>query len=172
MGEKKKEKKLSKNETEISNLKKEKDEFKNIAARAQADLVNYRNRMRLELAELETRGKKTISIKVLSVIDDIDLALENVNGNASAKSILEGISSIREKFRSIFESENITEIIEADNFNPIYHEALITTETKDYKPGSIIRILRKGYIMNGNVIRPSQVEIAKEKNDIKESKEK
>ena len=40
MGDKKKEKKISKSESEINSLKKERDDFKNIAARAQADLVN------------------------------------------------------------------------------------------------------------------------------------
>ena len=48
MGEKKKEKKISKSESEINSLEKERDDFKNIAARAQADLVNYRNRMKME----------------------------------------------------------------------------------------------------------------------------
>ena len=74
MGDKKKEKKVSKSEAEIIDLKKERDDFKNIAARAQADLVNYRNRMKTELSEIESRGKKTVSLKVLSVIDELDLA--------------------------------------------------------------------------------------------------
>ena len=73
MGDKKKEKKVSKSEAEIIDLKKERDDFKNIAARAQADLVNYRNRMKMELSEIENRGKKTVSLKVLSVIDEFDL---------------------------------------------------------------------------------------------------
>ena len=55
------------------------------------------------------------------------------------------------------------------NFDPVYHEALITTETDKYEPGAIIKILRKGYMMNDEVIRPGQVEIAKEKNEEKEN---
>ncbi len=168
MGDKKKEKKVSKSEAEIIDLKKERDDFKNIAARAQADLVNYRNRMKMELSEIESRGKKTVSLKVLSVIDELDLALDSVTKNASADLILEGLNSIREKFRTIFESENIQEIIEIENFDPVYHEAVLTTETDEHEPGSIIKILRKGYTMNNNVIRPAQVEIANQKNEVKE----
>ncbi|MEC7881140.1 MAG: nucleotide exchange factor GrpE [Chloroflexota bacterium] len=170
MSDKKKEKKISKSETEIINLKKERDDFKNIAARAQADLVNYRNRMKIELSEIESRGKKTVSLKVLSVIDELDLALDSVAKNASSDLILEGLNSIREKFTTIFESENIKEIKEVENFDPVYHEAVLTTETDKYEPGSIIKILRKGYTMNNDVIRPAQVEIANQKNEVKEKK--
>ena len=60
MSSKKKEKKLSKSEVEIIDLKKERDDFKNIAARAQADLVNYRNRMKMELSEIETRYRSGV----------------------------------------------------------------------------------------------------------------
>ncbi len=170
MADKKKEKKVSKSEAEIIDLKKERDDFKNIAARAQADLVNYRNRMKMELSEIENRGKKTVSLKVLSVIDELDLALDSVTKNASSDLILEGLNSIREKFRIIFESENIQDITEIENFDPVYHEAVLTTETDEREPGSIIKILRKGYTMNNGVIRPAQVEIANQKNEVKEKK--
>ena len=170
MGEKKKEKKISKSESEINSLKKERDDFKNIAARAQADLVNYRNRMKMELSEIESRGKKTVSLKVLSVIDELELAIDSVIKNASLDLMLEGLKSIREKFRTIFESENIQEITEIEDFDPVFHEAVLTTETDEYEPGSIIKILRKGYIMNSDVIRPAQVEIANQKNEVKENK--
>ena len=176
MGEKKKEKKISKSESEINSLKKERDDFKNIAARAQADLVNYRNRMKMELSEIETRGKKTVSLKVLSVIDEFDLALEGIvpiideaANPEAANIVIDGLDIIREKFRTTFESENISEITEIKIFDPVYHEALITTETDKYEPGTIIKILRKGYMKNNEVIRPAQVEIAKEKNEEKEN---
>ena len=170
MGEKKKEKKISKSKSEINSLEKERDDFKNIAARAQADLVNYRNRMKMELSEIESRGKKTVSLKVLSVIDELELAIDSVTKNASLDLMLEGLKSIREKFRTIFESENIQEITEIEDFDPVFHEAVLTTETDEHEPGSIIKILRKGYIMNSDVIRPAQVEIANQKNEVKENK--
>ena len=55
------------------------------------------------------------------------------------------------------------EISDIKNFDPNFHEAVITTESEDFVPGSIMKVIRKGYTMNGDVIRPSQVEIAKEK---------
>ena len=74
MGKNKKEKKEDIN---LKSLEKEVSDLKNIAARAQADLVNYRNRMKIELLEIEKKTVKNFSLKILSVIDDIDLAIDN-----------------------------------------------------------------------------------------------
>ena len=54
MGKNKKEKKVDEN---LKSLEKEVSDLKNIAARAQADLVNYRNRMKIELLEIEKKKK-------------------------------------------------------------------------------------------------------------------
>ena len=61
-------------------------------------------------------------------------------------------------------------IEENENFDPYIHEAVLKTES-DSEDGSILKILRNGYVMNDEVIRPTQVEIAenfKKKNNDKE----
>ena len=73
------EEKVTKEDKEtIEDLSKENNRLLDILKRSQADLVNYRNRMKMELSEIETRGKKTVSLKVLSVIDEFDLAFLNL----------------------------------------------------------------------------------------------
>ena len=47
-------------------------------------------------------------------------------------------------------------------FDPNFHEAVITTETDKFESDTIIKVIRKGYVMGDKVIRPAQVEIAKE----------
>ena len=71
----KKNKKENTDQKRLESLEKEINDYKNIAARAQADLVNYRNRMKTELLEIEQKTIKNFAIKLLSVIDDIDLAI-------------------------------------------------------------------------------------------------
>jgi len=155
----KKDKKTNSEKEKFQSLEKENNELKNIAARAQADLVNYRNRMKNELLEIEQRTTKNFVLKILSVIDDIDLAIEN-SSEASKNVLSEGLISIRSKFENILKLKNINVIEENNIFDPYIHEALLKTETKDMEDGSILRILRKGYVMNNEVIRPTQVEIA------------
>jgi molecular chaperone GrpE (heat shock protein) len=166
MSKKKKEKKDDEN---LKSLEKEVSDLKNIAARAQADLVNYRNRMKIELLEIEKKTIKNFALKILSVIDDIDLAIDN--SKESSKELLEdGLKNIRNKFESLLKQKNINIIEKNDNFDPYIHEAILKTES-DYEDGSILNVLRNGYVMNDEVIRPTQVEIAenfKNKNNDKE----
>jgi molecular chaperone GrpE (heat shock protein) len=166
MSKKKKEKKDDEN---LKSLEKEVSDLKNIAARAQADLVNYRNRMKIELLEIEKKTIKNFALKILSVIDDIDLAIDN--SKESSKELLEdGLKNIRNKFESLLKQKNINIIEKNDNFDPYIHEAILKTES-DSEDGSILNVLRNGYVMNDEVIRPTQVEIAenfKKKNNDKE----
>tara|TARA_Y100001970_G_C14077208_1_gene772696 strand:- start:423 stop:944 length:522 start_codon:yes stop_codon:yes gene_type:complete len=155
----KKDKKTNSEKEKFQSLEKENNELKNIAARAQADLVNYRNRMKNELLEIEQRTTKNLVLKILLVIDDIDLAIEN-SSEATKNVLSEGLISIRSKFENILKLKNINVIEENNIFDPYIHEALLKTDTKDMEDGSILRILRKGYVMNNEVIRPTQVEIA------------
>ena len=166
MGKNKKEKKVDEN---LKSLEKEVSDLKNIAARAQADLVNYRNRMKIELLEIEKKTIKNFALKILSVIDDIDLAIDN--SKESSKELLEdGLKNIRNKFENLLKQKNINIIEENENFDPYIHEAVLKTES-DSEDGSILNVLRNGYVMNDEVIRPTQVEIAenfKKKNNDKE----
>jgi len=168
-----KNKKVKKEDENLKSLEKEVSDLKNIAARAQADLVNYRNRMKIELLEIEQKTIKNFVLKLLSVIDDIDLAIEN-SKDSSKEVLSNGLSSIKNKFENILKLKNINIIEDNKIFDPYIHEALLKTETTEKDDGSILRVLRKGYVMNDDVIRPTQVEIAENinnKNDDKESKD-
>ena len=169
----KKNKKQDTNQKKLDSLEKENNDYKNIAARAQADLVNYRNRMKIELLDIEQKTIKNFVLKLLSVIDDIDLAIEN-SKDSSKEVLSNGLSSIKNKFENILKLKNINIIEDNKIFDPYIHEALLKTESTEKDDGSILRVLRKGYVMNDDVIRPTQVEIAENinnKNDDKESKD-
>ena len=167
MGKNKKEKKEDEN---LKSLEKEVSDLKNIAARAQADLVNYRNRMKIELSEIEKKTIKNFALKILSVIDDIDLAIDN--SKESSKELLEdGLKNIRNKFENLLKQKNINIIEENDKFDPYIHEAILKTES-DSEDGSILNVLRNGYVMNDEVIRPTQVEISENYKKINNDKEK
>ena len=169
----KKNKKENTDQKKLESLEKEINDYKNIAARAQADLVNYRNRMKTELLEIEQKTIKNFALKLLSVIDDIDLAIEN-SKDSSKEVLSNGLNSIRSKFENILKLKNIKIIEDNNKFNPHIHEALLKTESTDQEDGSVLRVLRKGYVMNDDVIRPTQVEIAENinnKNGDKENKD-
>ena len=166
----KKNKKENLDQKKLESLEKEINDFKNIAARAQADLVNYRNRMKIELLEIEQKTIKNFALKMLTVIDDIDLAIEN-SKDSSKEVLSNGLSSIRNKFENILKLKNINTIDDINKFDPYIHEALLKTESSEQEDGSILRVLRKGYVMNNEVIRPAQVEISENINNKNHDKE-
>ena len=129
--------------------------------------------MKIELLEIEQKTIKNFALKLLSVIDDIDLAIEN-SKDSSKEVLSNGLNSIRSKIENILKHKNIKIIEDNNKFNPHIHEALLKTESTDQEDGSILRVLRKGYVMNEDVIRPTQVEIAENinnKNGDKENKD-
>ena len=67
--------------------------------------------------------------------------------------------------------KNINIIEKNDNFDPYIHEAILKTES-DSEDGSILNVLRNGYVMNDEVIRPTQVEISENFKKINNDKEK
>ena len=75
------------------------------------------------------------------------------------------------KFENILKLKNINTIDDINKFDPYIHEALLKTESSEQEDGSILRVLRKGYVMNNEVIRPTQVEISENINNKNHDKE-
>ncbi len=139
----------------------EKEQFKRLAQRAQADLVNYRQRAAAERNEAERRAVRQLAYRIMDVTDQFDAALSD-NATAGVESKwLEGIDGIRRNLVSALVSQGFEPFeSHGEQFDPRRHEALFSTPTTDLEPGQIIRVFRVGYIQNGEVVRPAQVEIA------------
>ena len=129
---------------------------------AKADSENNRKRALEEAEKTRKYAIESFSQEILLVKDSLDSAL--IIENASLESYKNGVELTVKQLSTIFEKFSIEELDPVgENFDPNFHEAVITTETEDFVPGSIMKVIRKGYTMNGDVIRPSQVEVAKEK---------
>ena len=139
----------------------EKEQFKRLAQRAQADLINYRQRAAAERSEAEQRAVRQLAYRVMDVTDQFDAALSD-NATAGVESKwLEGIDGIRRNLVSALASQGFEPFdCRGEQFDPRRHEALFSTPTTDMESGRIIRVLRVGYIQHEEVVRPAQVEIA------------
>lgn len=139
----------------------EKEQFKRLAQRAQADLVNYRQRAAAERREAEERAVRQFAYRIMDVTDQFDAALsDNATAGVEAK-WLEGVDGIRRNLVSALASQGFEPFeSHGEQFDPRRHEALFSTPTADMESGQIIRVLRVGYMHGGEVVRPAQVEIA------------
>tara|TARA_B100000214_G_C23966728_1_gene628053 strand:- start:227 stop:730 length:504 start_codon:yes stop_codon:yes gene_type:complete len=151
-------KSLESNDSEIKSLKDDIDTYKSLAQRAQADLVNFRKRVEAEQLDIRERVKNQLVLKLLEVVDQLDVALDN---KTLDESWITGIDAIHKNLINILSSEGYKKFIsKGEIFDPRKHDALLSTISKE-EANIILNEIRPGYIRGENVVRPAQVEISK-----------
>ncbi len=141
----------------------EKDQFRAMAQRAQADLINYRRRAEEEQEEARRHATTQIILKVLGVADGLERALVLVPDEAVNPGWLEGLRLVQRKMESVLESEGVTRIEALGQpFAPSEHEAVLYEVSSDgAEEGTVVRVIREGYKLKGKAIRPAQVAVSK-----------
>ena len=146
---------------ELAEALREKDQFKRLAQRAQADLVNYRRRIEAEQASALVRNQQRIVLRFVDVIDQLAIALKSDTLEEVDSGWLEGFTAIHKKFLSSLSFEGFERFESlGQDFDPRKHEALLSSISSEYEPNTVIAELRPGYMHNDEVVRPAQVEIS------------
>jgi len=143
---------------EVNQLIEEKNEFKNLLQRTQADFVNYKKRMEQEKITIIEQASSRVIKKFLEIMDDFELAINTIDKlDESKNSWIEGINLIQKKILTLLESENVKKM-ETNNveFDPAFHEA-IAKESSILSEGTIIRVIKNGYTQREQLLRPAQV---------------
>ena len=146
----------------LMNAQREAAEYKDGWQRERADYSNYRKRT--ERQHSETLQDATVQLlrKFLPIIDDLDRAIENIPCEFDDTAWYEGVALIQrnvEKFISENEIEEIDPL--GCEFDPNYHEAIGTEDSAVYSSNQVSDTLQKGYLINGRIIRPALVKVAK-----------
>ena len=146
---------------EMAEALREKDQFKRLAQRAQADLVNYRRRIEGEQESSRLRNQQRIVLRFADVIDQLDVALSSDTLENADAGWLEGITAIQKNFVNALMAEGFARFTSVgEEFDPRKHEALLSTATDEFEPNTVITELRPGYMRNDEVVRPAQVQIS------------
>jgi molecular chaperone GrpE len=157
--------------TQLTEKEKAFKEMEDKWLRTYADFTNFRRRKDEEIQTIRKTATKRLIMKLLSVMDSFELALQNHKDSTDEK-IMGGVKLIYEQFKDILSVEGI-EVIECLNqpFDPNHHEAVRTIESTDHNEGLIIEVIQKGYSMNGKMIRTPLVGVSRqpEKTQAKDS---
>jgi molecular chaperone GrpE len=147
---------------EMEEASRERDQFRSLAQRIQADFINYRRRMEEERQELQRSANARLILDLLTVVDDFRRALESAPAEGDHASWGEGVEIIYRKLQRVLEREGVTPI-EAlgKSLDPWEHEALLFQESPDHADGEVIVVVQEGYKLHGKVLRPAQVVVAK-----------
>jgi molecular chaperone GrpE len=146
---------------EIDTVLKERDHYKNIAQRAQADLVNFKNRVAEE-------RESTYVIIVSRFVSNLLPILDNFNRAVTSMPTddlwFQGFQMIEKSLHDLIESEGITKTATPGiEFDPNLHEAIMAIEDNTKKDGTIADIIAQGYKLKDRIIRPAQVTVIRNK---------
>lgn len=127
-----------------------------------ADFDNYRKQMQKQVEAKIEENRGQLFIKILKIYDDCVLALETLKNGQYDSTVVGGIQGIMTNFESFMKEEGMTEIESMNTpFDPNVHDA-IGYVTNDLAPdNTIVEVVRKGYLLNNKVLRPSSVILSK-----------
>lgn len=150
----KKEKSTTKKRDKLNQELKEKNDK---LMRCYADLQNLQKRMEKELILKEDEVRRKYLSEVIDINELLKKAIEDNNPKEGLKLILQNIENF-------FNAEKIKCIdCMGKKFDHNLHHAIITVEKNDCDENTIIEEVKKGYLVNDKLLRPSQVIVSKKK---------
>lgn len=167
--------KLIEKEEELKNVEEEFLETKEIAQendklskeylgrleRLQADFENYKKRQEKKQKEFIEFANEELINNLLSVIDNLERALDSSENEKNTKAIKEGIKNTLKGFCNILKKEGVTPMKSVGHrFDPYRHEAVMKTETDKHSEDMVTEEFQKGYYIKSKVLRPAMVKVA------------
>ena len=140
--------------------------WKETAMRTAADLENYRKRMSREKTESIKFGNQRLIEDLLPVIDNFNMGMTAAEAE-SGSMIYMGMKMVQGQMEGFLSGQGVTEAdtIIGSDFNPNIHDAMSQEESDEHEEGKIIRVMRKGYLLGGRLIRPANVVVSKKADD-------
>ncbi|NOX20074.1 MAG: nucleotide exchange factor GrpE [Nitrospirae bacterium] len=149
-------------EEELQELRKELEEYKDKYIRLYAEFENYKKRVQKDRTELIKYGSEPLMIELLTVLDNLEMAISHANEQSSIESLLQGVEITLKEFKKILNKFGVKEIEALGKpFDPEYHHAMAQVERADVEDKTVVEEYRKGYTYNDKVIRPSLVAVSK-----------
>ena len=134
--------------------------------RARADLENYRRRVERDLGAMVRRGKQDLLLRLLGVLDSLERAATwddpGATPSGDPAATREGLGQIQRQFLKSLADEGVTPIVSLDQpFDPTFHEAVDVRTDASLEVPVVTAELQKGYLCEGEVLRPARVQVTK-----------
>jgi len=142
---------------EFENLKAQCEEYLNGWKRAKADLINFQKDEAKRFEDVAKYANKEFVKDIILVLDSFDLAIAAM-GDKTEK----GVLMIRSQLEDALKKHGLERIVISVGalFDPALHEAIASAESES-PPGTVVEEVERGYLLNGRVIRPARVKVAK-----------
>lgn len=144
-------------QTELKTLQEELNRFRDLAARAQADLQNAKARVERESDELRKFAGEQMIRRILPTLDNFQRAFQHVPAELQSHEWVKGVAAIEQDLMKQMADAGLTRMQSlGTHVDPSKHEVLMTGAGED---GKVIEVFEEGYEMNGKILRPSKVRV-------------
>jgi molecular chaperone GrpE len=146
---------------EIEALQKELAELQ---PRTQAEIQNIRRRAEQDVEKAHKFGLEKFANELLPVVDSLERAIDASQGEDEAiKAIREGVEMTLSMFLGSMAKFNVEQVNpqQGEAFNPEHHQAMSMVPAEGAEPNTVVAVVQKGYLLNGRLMRPAMVMVAK-----------
>ena len=135
---------------------------KDAALRAQADAMNVQRRAEQEIEKARKFALERFCGDLLSVVDNLERALESSGDEQGSAALAEGVELTRKGFMDVLAKYGVEAVDPTgEPFDPETAQAMSMVEQPDAEPNSVVAVMQKGYLLNGRLLRPAMVMVAK-----------
>jgi len=139
-------------------------ELQQILARyrsASDEFDQARARLRKEISKDVERSRRSMLVSFLEVLDNLDRAIAAAGAERAADPLVQGVTLVRQQFLQTLDGLGVTRLDPVGHpFDPARHEALTTVAAPGVPEGQVIGVIRSGYLIGDEVLRPAQVAVA------------
>ncbi|MFH1582149.1 MAG: nucleotide exchange factor GrpE [bacterium] len=145
----------------LEECQKQRDEYLAGWQRAKADFINHKKEEMERMERIMRYAEEEMVLKIIPILDNFELTEKNLSEEDKKDDKIKGILQIKNQIQNLLKTSFVEEInTKGAKFDPNFHEAIEMVESKE-KSGTILEELQKGYLMDGKLIRPSKVKVAK-----------
>jgi molecular chaperone GrpE len=151
---------------ELRRVEAQRDELREALSRRQADFENYRKRVERDRSDNYHRMVGEVVSKLLPVHDNLRRALEAEESLQATESeefrhFLNGVALIYKQLGGVLEGLGLQPVAALGHrFDPHIHEAVVTEQTEEYEPDTVIQEIVPGYRLGEKLLRPAIVKVA------------
>lgn len=149
------------NQAELEKLRKQLDDNEQKILRLYADMDNIRKRAQQDVLNAHKFALTEFVKSLLPIVDSLEKALESAN-ESDANAIIQGTQLTLKMLLDELTRAGITVVNPInETFNPELHEAMAMQPSDQAAANTVLQVLQKGYLLNGRLVRPALVIVAK-----------
>ncbi|MDD3905482.1 MAG: nucleotide exchange factor GrpE [Candidatus Omnitrophica bacterium] len=134
--------------------------------RAHAEFENARRRMEKDKIDYARFANDSLILEFLPILDNLEMAEGHIKEAKDFKAVQAGVDMIQVQIQRFLKDIGVERIKAAgEKFDPHVHEPIEIVETADADDGKVLAELKPGYRLNGRLLRPASVKIAKKKEE-------